>query len=227
MTELDIIGGTPTITGGTAAAGWQPSYCTVNDLASFMGEPTDADAEMALAIETASRSVDRICNRQFGLDEHVQTRRYTASSDVIDSALTRRRRWMVEIDDVMTTNGLVVETEANGAFTEIGSGNYLLTPVNAVLGGKPWTKLVISPASPITPDGREHGVAVTASFGWTAVPGAIKMATMIQASRLFARRHAPFGIAGNPEVGELRLLASLDVDLIVSVKPYQRIWGAV
>jgi hypothetical protein len=68
---------------------------------------------------------------------------------------------------------------------------------------------------------------VSGRFGWAAVPLAIKLATMIQASRLFARRHAPFGVAGNPEVGQLRLLERLDVDLVTSVAPYRRMWGAV
>ena len=59
------------------------------------------------------------------------------------------------------------------------------------------------------------------------MPDTIKMATLIQAARLFARRAAPFGIAGNPEVGQLRLPDKLDVDLVVSVQPYVRHWGAV
>ncbi|WP_234820581.1 hypothetical protein [Mycolicibacterium goodii] len=59
------------------------------------------------------------------------------------------------------------------------------------------------------------------------MPPAVKMATLIQASRLYARRHAPFGVAGNPEVGQLRLLERLDVDLAVSVRPFARIRGAV
>ncbi|WP_205876184.1 hypothetical protein [Mycobacterium camsae] len=68
---------------------------------------------------------------------------------------------------------------------------------------------------------------VTAKWGWPEVPGAVKLATLIQASRLFARRQAPFGVTGNPEVGQLRLLERLDVDLVTSVRPYARVWGAV
>jgi hypothetical protein len=71
-------------------------------------------------------------------------------------------------------------------------------------------------------------VKVTATFGWTAVPDAVKLACLIQASRLFARRHSPFGILGSPETGgELRLLERLDADLVVSVRPFQRVWGCV
>lgn len=45
------------------------------------------------------------------------------------------------------------------------------------------------------------------------VPDAIKQACLIQASRIFSRKSSPYGIAGSPETGELRLLNSLDVDV--------------
>jgi hypothetical protein len=61
----------------------------------------------------------------------------------------------------------------------------------------------------------------------TRLTGNHKLATLIQASRLFARRHAPFGVAGNPEVGQLRLLERLDPDVAISVRPFARVWGAV
>ena len=68
---------------------------------------------------------------------------------------------------------------------------------------------------------------VTARWGWAAVPSTIKQATLLQASRLLARRDAPFGIAGSPDVGsEIRLLARVDPDVAVAVAPYRRWWGA-
>ena len=38
-----------------------------------------------------------------------------------------------------------------------------------------------------------RGVKVTARYGWTTVPDAIKLATLIQANRLFARREDTYG----------------------------------
>jgi hypothetical protein len=134
-------------------------------------------------------------------------------------------RWVIDTDDFATTDGLIVETVNAQLFSPITG--YLPTPANAGANGRVWTALVIDPASSVVPDGAENGLRVTAKFGWPAVPDTIKLATLIQASRLFARRHAPFGVAGNPEVGQLRLLERLDVDLAVSVRPYARIWGAV
>jgi hypothetical protein len=203
---------------------WAPAYCEADELRSFMGDASGGDdAELTLAIETASRTVDRACNRQFGLVAAPEARLYTATFDVTANRLARR--WVIEIDDLMTAVGLVVETEPDGVFTAVT--DFLPAPVNAVVNGRPWTKIIVNPSSSVTPNNREHGVRVTGRFGWTTVPDTVKLATMIQAARLFARRHAPFGVAGNPEVGQLRLLERLDVDVAVSVQPYRRVWGAV
>jgi hypothetical protein len=64
-------------------------------------------------------------------------------------------------------------------------------------------------------------VKVTALWGWTAVPVAVKQATLLQASRFFSRRHSPYGVAGSPELGsEIRLLARVDPDVGVSLRDY-------
>ena len=46
---------------------WAPAYASVAELRSFIQDGgTSNTAELTLAIETASRSVDKACNRQFG-----------------------------------------------------------------------------------------------------------------------------------------------------------------
>lgn len=60
------------------------------------------------------------------------------------------------------------------------------------------------------------------------IPSAVKQACLIQASRFFTRRYAPFGVAGSPDSGsEIRLLAKVDVDVAVILGPYITWWGAV
>ncbi|WP_236981550.1 MULTISPECIES: hypothetical protein [Mycobacterium] len=186
----------------------------------YIGEAVAADtAELTLTVETASRSVDRACDRQFGSVDQPQARYYTAHYD------RHRRVWIIPTDDFATTDGLVVETVAGKLFTPVAG--YLPAPVNAVVDGTVWTSLVIGSGAPVTPNGSENGLRITAKWGWPAVPAPVKLATLIQASRLYARKNAPFGIAGNLDVGEMRLLERLDVDLMTSVRPYARIWGAV
>ena len=97
----------------------------------------------------------------------------------------------------------------------------MLLPENAAEVGQPFTGLYFT-SYPLNPwpllwvSQRAH-VAVTAKWGYAAVvPDAVKLACLLQASRWFARRNSPYGIAGSPEMGsELRLLAKLDADVAV------------
>jgi hypothetical protein len=195
---------------------WQPDYVTTADLKAYLRiSDTDDDARVALAITAASRAVDRATNRQFGLVAAPEERTYTARYD------RGRCRWVVDVDDLMTITGLVVTTEAGTVDV------YALQPGNAAAESQPWTRLVVDPTSAATPSAVEDGVTVEARWGWTAVPVAVQQATLLQASRLFKRQDAPFGVAGSPELGsELRLLAKVDPDVAVVLGPYTRWWAA-
>jgi hypothetical protein len=60
------------------------------------------------------------------------------------------------------------------------------------------------------------------------IPDAVKYACLIQAGRFYKRKDSLFGVAGSPEMGnELRLLAKLDPDVQVLIRPYKSWWGAV
>ena len=205
---------------------WAPDYVTTRELAAAVriGDALD-DAQLASAIATASRAIDHACGRQFGQLAAVEVRYFTARWD------TARYRWVVPIDDLMTSTGLVIEVDTldDGTYSdEIEVSAVQLRPANAVAKGRPWTEFVVRPSSAVQPNGCADAVQVTGRWGWTAVPAAIRHATLLQASRLLARRDAPFGVAGSPEAGsEIRLLARLDPDVAVAVAPYRRWWGAV
>lgn len=196
---------------------WAPAYLTSDELKAFI-RVTDTvdDVEVASAIEAASRAVDDHCSegrtppdRQFGQVAAPEARRYTARP--------RGCRWVVDIDDLMDAAGLTVAVPA-GAITL-----YDLTPVNAAVKGRPWTQLVVNPDSTVQPTGEAYEVTVTARWGWSAVPVTVKNATKLQASRFLARRDSPYGVAGSPDQGsELRLLARVDPDVAVMLRPYVR-----
>jgi hypothetical protein len=205
---------------------WAPDYTTPEDLAAFVriGDTAD-DVQLGLAIAAASRAIDRACDRQFGVLAAAAPRYYTARWDV------RRCRWVVKIDDLMTTTDLVVDVAADEDLDYDAGGEVTsprLEPVNAAADGRPWTSLVVPPASAVQPSCLEHGVRITALWGWSAVPPAVEEACLLQASRLLSRRDSPLGVAGSPEAGsELRLLARLDPDVAVALRPFRRVWGAV
>lgn len=188
---------------------WNPSYATASELAAWNSVDATADvAELTLAIGAASRAVDRAAGRQFGLTE-VEDRVYSAEFD--------RSRWLVDIDDVMVLDDLAVTVGGDEV-------DYILGPPNSVANGRPYTRLTL-------PTGRPSGaVTVTARFGWAAVPDAIKLATLIQASRLFARRDATSGPLSSQRVDDVSYswaATDLDADVTAAVAPYARVWGAV
>jgi len=203
---------------------WAPDYITVAELKPFINitNPADTadDTVLAPAVTAASRSIDKFCNRQFGKVAAAEERLYTAFWD------RRRCRWVVAIDDLMTTTNFVAEIQDEDGVTVGIIDEYTLEPRNGAAVSRPWTELVVKPTSATMPTGARDEVAVTAIWGWTSVPVAVQQATYLQASRLFARRRSPFGVAGSPDMGsELRLLAKLDPDVAVSLGPYVRWWA--
>lgn len=201
---------------------WAPDYVTSAELKSYLDiTDTADDAQLALAITAASRAIDTHCGRQFGVVTAAEERFYTARWD------RRRSRWVIEIDDLMSTTSFdaqVQDAEGN----DVGAiDDYVLEPRNAAAKGRPWTSLTVRPTSTYLPTGARDEVAVTALWGWSAVPTSVKQACLLQASRIFARRNSPYGIAGSPDDGsEMRLLARVDVDVAVILASFKRWWAA-
>lgn len=194
---------------------WKPLYASSAELAQYLripdGDVVDED-ELVFAVTAAARAIDKAANRQFGKVGAPQARTYTNAQWDRDEGL-----WFYEIDDLTTVVGL---TLAIGGQTLT---DYELWPLNAAADLMPWTRLYIAAASTVSPSTSTDRLTATADWGWTNLPPTIKQATLLQASRFFVRRNAPFGVAGSPELGsELRLLAKVDPDVEVMVTPYKR-----
>lgn len=161
------------------------------------------DTFIALCLEAASRSVDDLTGRQFGVVASAEERIYPVVWDL------HYGLYVAEIDDLQTTDNLVVTVDG----ASLASTSYRLEPRNAAANGDPWTELYTDNASEPALGSGPLEVAVTAEWGWTAVPDTIKQCTLIQANRLYFRRRSPAGVAGSPSDGsELRMLARSDPD---------------
>lgn len=202
------------------------AYATLPELKGFVGIPaadTADDVTLTLALDSASLQVEHYCDRKFTADATPTTRHYMAGAD------TGR----LDVDPIATATGLVVATDDNddGTFeTTWAAGDYRLEPLNAAASGAPWTRLVALGTRWFPRLAYRPGVAVTATFGWPGgvAPAPVKHATLIQASRLWKRKDAPFGVAGSVEFGsEVRLLARLDPDVETLLRPYRRSWWVV
>jgi hypothetical protein len=200
---------------------WAPDYLTPADAKAYL-RVDDAvdDAQIATAITGASRAIDRACGRQFGVLAAAEDRVYQAEYD----RHATPAGWIVQVDDVATATGMVVKVGTT-VVTQ-----YSREPLNAVTKGGVWTSIrfATDDAEAQPDDEPSRLVTVTAQWGWASVPSAITHACKIQTSRFLARRDSPFGIAGSPADGsELRLLARVDPDVAVLVRPYRRIWAVV
>ncbi|HEY5880107.1 MAG TPA: hypothetical protein VIU11_14450 [Nakamurella sp.] len=204
---------------------WAPDYASVDELRDFVRiDDVADDTIIEAALSASSRAIDYACDprpehfRQFGQTDAVEDRYFTASRRGYDTPV--RGQWVALVDDIATAVGLVVAADGgSGAYTPV-EGTTLL-PRNAAAHGRPATAILFAGSSMPTPPASADAVKVTGTWGWPAIPTAIHEACLMQSSRLIARRDAPFGVAGSPETGtEIRLLARLDPDVELMVRPY-------
>lgn len=189
-------------------------YATIAELKSFLRiTDTVDDAELTLAVTTASRVIDQAAGRRFGQDDTVTTRYYTAADTAGGMDLP---------DDISTASGLVV---AFAGTNQTIDTTFRLRPYNATLNDEPFTRIEVVDGYRF-PTG-EKEVAITAQFGWPAVPSAVKFATLVQAGTILkGGRDSPLGIAGSPEFGnELRLSTRLHPIAAEALRPYAKTWG--
>lgn len=197
-------------------------YCTLAELKSALaidtGDTVD-DAALELAIESSSRMIDDYCDRFFYQDGTSQSpvSRYYSPTDM----------YYVQIDDIITITQIATDENLQFSWDTVWTTtDFMVEPINNPRKGWPYNKLLAVGAYIFTA-GLPQSLRVSGIWGWSAIPKEIKTACLIQSSRMFLRRQSPFGIAGSPELGTVRLLAKLDADVEALIKPLRRFAGMV
>jgi hypothetical protein len=172
-------------------------YITRQELKSYMGlEGTTDDALVDDAISSASREIERHCNRQFNDSEAVSTRRYRAT-----------RCDEIAVDDFWTTTGFILEIDQNGdgtTWTTVPASEYELTPLNRMVNGVEWVYWKIEMVGTTTlPVSRRACVRVTAQWGWETLPSDVKQAVKMLASDTFQVKDSRMGVAGSDQFGTI------------------------
>lgn len=210
---------------------FMPDYCTVAELKAYLriGDTAD-DTQLGYAITAASRAIDQYCNRQFGVESTGVARIYTAEW-IRDEYL-----YAIPVDDIMNLTGLTIKVDTVIPLTfDQTITTYRMFPFNAAADQKPYTKILVTwdstifPIYPIMRSGLRLGhVQVTGLWGWTAVPTAVKQATLLQASRIFSRRESVMGVQGSSEFGSAEMVSRyVEPDVAMMLRQYRRYWGAV
>jgi len=190
-------------------------YATLAEVkASLAITDTQDDTMLEIAITSASRMIDDYTDRFFyknGTAQTPATYYYTAQD-----------YWTVNIDDNVSISEVATDDNFDQTWSTVwASSDYLTEPVNNPNRGWPINRLV-SVTKYVFPVNLPQAVRVKGIFGWTAVPSEINQACIIQSSRLFVRKQSPFGIAGTPELGTVRLTSRLDPDVEALIRPFKR-----
>jgi hypothetical protein len=187
-------------------------YATLSDVKAAL-RITDAvdDSLLEMAIESASRLIDGYAYRYF-YNAGTATRDFVAE----DSYLTI-------IDDLISISELKTTDEIGSEYVTWSPNDYQLRPVNGKIDGLsvPYTSILSTDDLLFNIKSEQALVRVTGVWGWSAVPIAIKQATVIQASRIYKRLDSPLGVAGFGDLGAIRVGRALDPDVEQLVMPYR------
>jgi hypothetical protein len=169
----------------------------------------DSD-EIDQVVTAVSRAVDDYCGRFF----------YSVAGTVV---FTANDYMFLPIGDWVSVTTIKTDEDNSGTVHKTLTPNmdYRLQQ-NTTFPGWPFTAIQITSfGSNTLPVGVTQGVEVVGTRGWSAVPEPIRAAALIQSVRVHARRATPFGVAGSPEGGIVRLLSRLDPDVELMVRPYR------
>ena len=187
-------------------------YAALSDVkAALRIQDSVDDSLLEMAIESASRLIDGYTYRYF-YNAGTATRNFVAE----DSYLTI-------IDDLISISELKTTDEIGSDYVTWTAADYQLQPVNGRIDGLsvPYTSILSTDNLLFNKLGEQALVRVTGVWGWSAVPIAIKQATIIQSSRIYKRLDSPLGVAGFGDLGAIRVGRSLDPDVEQLVMPYR------
>lgn len=214
------------------------SYADVAALKAYLRIPAEDaldDGELQGSLDAATSTINHLCSRTFDVAPVAPA---PAEARWFQPWYDRGRgRWVLPIDDLMTSTDLVISTwdttDADWSVT-VPTAEVYLRPINAPEEGKPWTSLVMPAGASFgsgfnrwVGDDDADFVKVTARWGWTTVPAGVVQATLLVASRFFRRRDSTFGIISSPDGSEnSRLLGTVDPDVQRMLKGYVKYWAA-
>lgn len=168
-------------------------------------DPLD-DAKLEAVITAVSRQIDKRCGREFyqtGTHSSPETRYYS-----------RIDWWRTYTDDLVEVVELATDDGADRTFSTVWTtADYELAPRNAASRGRPFTWLQTTPLGSNRFPYWQDSVRVKGVFGWGSIPPEVQQACLMQATRIYKRKDAVFGVMGSSALGEITLMVKLDPDV--------------
>lgn len=191
-------------------------YATLAEVKAALRIPsadTVDDSLIEMAVEAASRAIDTYTGRYF-YNAGTASRVFVATSS-----------YYTVIDDAVSITEVATADDANGTFGTVwDTADYQKEPLNGVSGGItgwPTTALRAVDDKVFPMNGAEALIRITGTWGWSAVPLAIKKATIYQAARFFKRDESPLGVLSSPDLGFIRVGTKVDPDVAMLIDPYR------
>jgi hypothetical protein len=189
-------------------------YTTTQAVRSALDIDTTDETTLALAVTSASRLIDSMTGRNFGVT--TSAARYF---DPLDG-------YCVPIDDAATVTAVATDDGATGLYaTSWATTDWQAQPVGGIapsgLTGWPYRAVVAVSGRTFSKGFNNRPVVkVTGTWGWAAVPSDVAMACLMLASEMFkAAREAPFGSAGLADFGPVTIRGNRRViDLLAPYK---------
>ena len=194
------------ITNGYATLAELKSSLTITD--------TSDDALLELAITSTSRMIDDFTGRFFyanGTSQSPVIRYYTPNDP-----------WSLAVDDFVSISEIATDDNFNQTWSTVwATSDFMVEPINNPRRGWPYTRLLAT-GRYVWPYYLPQACKITGVWGWPAVPSEVNQACILQSARIFVRKQSPFGIAGTPELGTVRLSSRLDPDVEAFLRPMKR-----
>jgi hypothetical protein len=190
-------------------------YTTLNEVKAALNlDDSMENGGIELAIATASRMIDDYCGRFFyqdGTSIAPATRYYTPQDF-----------YTVAVDDFVSLSEIATDDNFDQLYQTIWTAtDRMFEPVNNPSRGWPLNR-ILAVGAYVFPANLPQSVRLKGIFGWSSVPFEVKTAAKIQSARLFLRNQSPFGIAGNTDMGTVRLAAKLDADVEALLRPMRK-----
>lgn len=173
-------------------------YATLDDLKNELGiSDTTDDTRLATALGSASLWIEERTGWRFYTTTTAETRYYTATSS----------RYVDIPDGLLTLTTLATDDDMDRTYEVTwATTDYDLTPDNAALDGKPYTRIEIAPLGRYGFPRHRKGVAITAKFGYcSTTPDAIKRLCLLAGQQIFMYKDMPFGVMSASAVGTLMM----------------------
>lgn len=197
-------------------------YCTLIEFKQrFNITTTDSarDTDLEKVIEAVSRGIDYATGTVFYAGTPATSRYFPVEY-----------KCKVFIDDCTAVTAVKVDYDWDGTAetTLTATTDYLLGPINsgpALAGVYQWVEAPPWSSYGGFPVGNPRGLMITGTWGnsATAAVDLAREACLLQSNRIWARRSAPFGVAGANEFGIPTVIVKLDPDVVQMLAPVTRV----